>query len=89
MNELKRWVTVRCLVNTINQDILNENKFIRVKEFIVDKYKELSVNYHGVELFDKIVEETLEYTNKRWDLHAPMKYLIVYIFDKCDIFEKE
>jgi hypothetical protein len=76
-------------INAINQDILNENKFGRVKDFIVDKYKEFSVSYRGVELFDKIVEETIEHTNKRWDLHSPVKFLILYIFDKCDIFEKE
>lgn len=76
-------------VNTINQDILNENKFERVKTFIIDKYTELADKYHGVELYNEIVQEMLKCTNKRWDLETPMKFLIVYVFDKCDIFEKE
>jgi len=76
-------------VNTINQDILNENKFERVKAFIIDKYAELADKFHGVELYNEMVKELLKCTNKRWDLEIPMKFLIVYVFDKCDIFEKE
>lgn len=76
-------------VNTINQDILNEDKFIRVKDFIISKYEELSQEHNGVKLFDLLVEETFKNVNDRWDLHAPLTFLIVYIFDKCDIFERE
>jgi hypothetical protein len=76
-------------VNTINQDILCEDKFERVKQFIVNKYSELAANLNGVELYDKLIEETLSYTRNKNFVRIPMEFLIVYIFDKCDIFEKE
>mgnify|MGYP000882031419 FL=1 len=75
-------------VNSINQDILCENKFERVKQFIIEKYIELSTTLHGVELYESLVNDILSYSNEQWNLETPMKFLIVYIFDKCDIFEK-
>lgn len=76
-------------VNTINQDILYDNKFERVKEQVISKYVELSVQVHGVELYNTLINEMLSYSQDKWNLDVPMKFLIVYIFDKCDIFEKE
>ncbi|AEV67202.1 hypothetical protein [Acetivibrio clariflavus] len=76
-------------VNTINQDVLCEDKFERVKQFIVNKYSELASNLNGVELYDRLIEETLSYTRNKNFVRIPMEFLIVYIFDKCDIFEKE
>ena len=76
-------------VNTINQDILYDNKFERVKEQVISKYVELSAQVHGVELYNTLINEMLSYSQDKWNLDVPMKFLIVYIFDKCDIFEKE
>jgi hypothetical protein len=76
-------------VKSINQDILFENKFGRVKSFVIQKYKELATELSGVKLYDAIIDETLSYTNNKSAVFMPMKFLIVYIFDKCDIFEKE
>lgn len=76
-------------INTINQDILYENKFERVKKQVINKYIELSAQIHGIELYDKLVNEMLLYSQNKWNFDIPMKFLIVYIFDKCDIFEKE
>lgn len=76
-------------VNIINQDILYENKFERVKEQVVNKYTELSAQFHGVEVYNELVDHMLFYSKDKWNLEVPMKFLIVYIFDKCDIFEKE
>uniref|UniRef100_UPI003F4994B2 hypothetical protein n=1 Tax=Niallia taxi TaxID=2499688 RepID=UPI003F4994B2 len=76
-------------INVINQDILFENKFDRVKELIIEKYRELSLSYHGEELYDCLIKETLSYTNSETLSEVPMKFLIIYVFDKCDIFEKE
>ncbi len=76
-------------INTINQDILYENKFERVKKQVINKYIELSAQIHGIELYDKLVNEMLLYSQNKWNFDVPMKFLIVYIFDKCDIFEKE
>mgnify|MGYP001408400401 FL=1 len=87
-NIISKLDVVENAVNSINQDILCENKFERVKQFIIEKYIELSTTLHGVELYESLVNDILSYSNEQWNLETPMKFLIVYIFDKCDIFEK-
>lgn len=79
-------------VKTINQDLLFENKFERVKAFVVNKYTELSQEVVGVELYKKLIDEIFKcvgYDKENDDDDTSIKFLIVYIFDKCDIFEKE
>ncbi|ATD55768.1 hypothetical protein [Clostridium chauvoei] len=76
-------------INTINQDILSEDRFERVKGAIIRSYSELCSELSGVELYDKIIEEALKFTNNKSGKSGPVKFLIVYVFDKCDIFEKE
>jgi hypothetical protein len=88
-NIISKLDVVETAVNNINQDILCENKFERVKSFIIDKYDELAEKYQGVQLYNSLVNETLTYTNSKVLVQIPMKFLIVYIFDKCDIFKKE
>jgi len=75
-------------IKNINQDILFEDKFDRVKEHIMDKYKTLSIAFKGTELYDKIIESVLEYVESKSAKIVAAKFLVVYIFDKCDIFEK-
>lgn len=88
-NIISKLDVVEKAVNYINQDILFENKFERVKNFVVNKYNELSLKYKGVQLYDSLIQETLTYTNSKNTVQIPIKFLIVYIFDKCDIFEKK
>lgn len=88
-NIISKLDVVEKAVNNINQEILFENKFERVKDFVINKYSELSDKYEGIKLYDILVEETLTYTNSKTMVQIPMKFLIVYIFDKCDIFKKE
>lgn len=76
-------------VKNINQDILFENKFERVKDFIVDKYSELSENFHGIELYWKLINDIVECAGYEIIDEVSVEFLVVYIFDKCDIFEKE
>lgn len=76
-------------VNTINQDIMTEDKFEKVKNFIIDKYNKLSKQYVAIELYDKIIDSILELVDNKKAYSVPTEFLIVYIFDKCDIFEKE
>lgn len=76
-------------IKVINQDVLTENKFERVKEFIVSKYVELSARLKGVDLYENLIEELVTYIRNRNFFDIPIKFLIVYVFDKCDIFEKE
>lgn len=75
-------------INIINQNIIFENKFERVKNFIIDKYNKLSETMSGVSLYEALIDDVLLHTQEVWNLKTPMKFLIIYIFDKCDIFEK-
>lgn len=87
-NIISKLDVVENAVNNINQDILFEDKFERVKNLIIDKYKELCSDYNGVELYEQLTNLVLSYSHDKWNLEMPMRFLIVYIFDKCDIFEK-
>ncbi|MCY8024722.1 hypothetical protein MOC05_06095 [Bacillus sonorensis] len=87
-NIISKLDVVEHAVNNINQDVLSENKFERVKDFIIEKYMELCTAYNGVELYEKLINLVLSYSHDKWNLEIPMRFLIVYIFDKCDIFEK-
>lgn len=73
----------------INQDILDEERFERVKSYIIELYDELHKKLHGVELYNEIVTRCMPCNTRGWNFEAPTKFLIIYIFDKCDIFEKE
>lgn len=88
-NIISKLDVVEKAVNSINQDILCENKFERVRDNVINKYDELSSIYIGVELYDKLIEDTLGLVNNGGIFKTAVKFLIVYIFDKCDIFEKE
>lgn len=87
-NIISKLDVVENAINSINLDILSENKFERVKDFIVEKYSELSKTLSGVKLYDALVSDVLSYSEDKWNLEVPIKFLIIYIFDKCDIFEK-
>lgn len=80
---------VETAIKNINQDVLFENKFERVKNFIVSRYDELAKAYHGIELYEKMIEDVVSYAGYESIGETGVEFLIVYIFDKCDIFEKE
>ncbi len=80
---------VESAIKIINQDILFENQFERVKKFIVARYEELAEQYAGTELYQKMIEDIVSYAGYEFIDEASVEFLIVYIFDKCDIFEKE
>lgn len=88
-NIISKLDVVENAVTNINQDILCEDKFERVKNFIVDRYNTFAQETQGVDLYDKLISDTLTYSNDQWNLETAIRFLIVYIFDKCDIFEKE
>ena len=86
---LDRASIVEEVIKLMNQDIKQIAKFETTRLYIINTYKELSTRYSGEELYDLIIEEILEVHNCRKALELPLKFLVVYIFDKCDIFEKE
>lgn len=82
-NIITKLDVVEQAIKLINQDINSENDFERIKDYIVNKYLNLSKKYKGIELYEKIINE-LPVENSK----TIKEYIIVYIFDKCDIFEK-
>ena len=76
-------------IKFINQDITFENRFDRVKNYIVEKYIELRECFHGIELYDKLIEDVISNSGYEDLYEVGAEFLVVYIFDKCDIFEKE
>ena len=88
-NYLNNLDVVESAVRIINEDIISENKFERVLNLVISKYESLSDSYTGVELFDNLCESIQEYSPGRGFTEISTKLLIVYIFDRCDIFKKE
>ncbi|MCL6427220.1 hypothetical protein [Bacillus subtilis] len=77
------------IVSTVYQDINYTDKFERVVSYIIQEYQDLSQEFAGVELYKKIIDNLIKFVEYRRSFEFPAKMLIVYIFDKCDIFEKE
>ena len=77
------------VIKIMNQDIEQQAKFEITKNYIINLYQELSKKYFGAELYDMMIEETIISHRCKKALEIPLKFLVVYIFDKCDIFEKE
>lgn len=88
-NYLNNLDIVESAVTIINEDIMSEDKFERVLNLVVSKYESLSTSYRGVQLFNNLCESIQEYSPGKGFTEVPTKLLIVYIFDKCDIFKKE
>ncbi|MEG1009592.1 MAG: hypothetical protein RSF67_07275, partial [Clostridia bacterium] len=86
---LERATVVDNVIKEMNQDIKQFSKFEVTRQYIINLYQQLSKNYSGVELYDLMISETLESHKCKKALEMPLKFLVVYIFDKCDIFEKE
>lgn len=74
-------------ISIINQDISDENNFEKVKQFIISIYNKLSNELNGVNLYNRLINDLQTYISETNEV--AIKTLIVYIFDKCDIFEKE
>lgn len=77
------------VIKIMNQDIEQQSKFETTKNYIINLYQELSGKYFGTELYDMLIEETISSHRCKKALELPLKFLVVYIFDKCDIFERE
>ena len=80
---------VETAVKEMSQDVTHMEQFEFTKNYIISKYLEHSVDLKGVDLFNKIIEVTCNLFPKEDNRITEIKYLIVFIFDKCDIFKKE
>lgn len=77
------------IIATVNSDFDYSDKFERVISFIMEKYEDLRNKYEGIALYDKVVESIVNACDNTESLMIPCEMLLVYVFDKCDIFEKE
>lgn len=80
---------LEALINSVYQDIDYVEKFERIISYIIDLYEELSKEFKGVELYNKIKEDLIGFSEFNRSFGHPTELLMVYIFDKCEIFEKE
>lgn len=76
-------------VKEMSQDMTHIEQFDCTKNYIINKYLENVDNYKGVELFTFIIDELSKLFPNEDNRINEIRYLVVYIFDKCDIFEKE
>lgn len=76
------------VVNELSQHISKYDQFNNTKNFIIKIYNENKDKFNGAELYYFMVEHTCDMLGKTLNSYS-VRYLIVYIFDKCDIFEKE
>lgn len=74
-------------INILNNSTSELNDFLIIKEEIQEKYKEYSISIRGVDLYYKLIEYLVDKADKTYE--PQIKYILVYIFDQCEIFEKE
>lgn len=76
-------------VSELNQDIETSEMFEKIVQYIISSYSLLTADYSGVELFNKLCDSLSKVCSDTLIVSVPSKYLVVYVFDRCDIFEKE
>lgn len=63
--------------------------FEKVKDLYICAYNDLMKNYNSSKLYEKIIEKVLAFAPELKAFSIPAELILVYIFDRCDIFEKE
>lgn len=66
-----------------------ETKFKSIVNLYIKEYVELSKIYHGSTLYDELINKISSFFENRDLVKYNVELLLVYIFDRCDIFEKE
>lgn len=72
-------------INSEGEDI---SKYIRIKNHIINKYRELEEQYDGIELYDNLLEQLL-YDKMPYNYACIIQAIVVNTFIKCDIFKKD
>ena len=67
----------------------NETKFNSIVELYINEYSVLSKKYSGSSLYDELINKISSYFSEKESVRNNVEMLLVYIFDRCDIFEKE
>mgnify|MGYP003183143687 FL=1 len=72
-------------VNSEGQDI---SKYLKIKNYVISEYKKLQIIYDGIELYDNLLNQLI-FDNMPSNYAIIIQAIVVNIFIKCDIFEKE
>lgn len=76
-------------VSMLNQNIDTSDLFDKITKYVINLYEHLSKDHQGSELLDEIYKGIRKLSSHNVLVEVPTKYLVIYIFDHCDIFEKE
>ena len=80
---------VEQVLSHYNNNIHELKKFNNIKDLYIEQYNTLSKIYSGEKLYDELLRSILSLTPSLEMYSLPAEIIMVYIFDKCDIFEKE
>lgn len=72
----------------VNSEGLDLSYYENLKNYIIEKYCQLSSNYSGIELYDKLLDDLI-YDSMLDNRAIILEAIVINIFIKCDIFEKE
>ena len=79
---------VESVVNSMNQGAASSIKFTQAKQYIINLYDKNKTEFKGEELYNAIIYSLMDMLPLETNENT-VDFLVVYIFDKCDIFEKE
>lgn len=87
--KLSKLTVVDKAFREINADTKSSVKFDSVKNYFVNEYERLSNLYMGDQLYEEMLRVTHDITNNYPAYSKAGELVLLYIFDRCDIFEKE
>ena len=73
----------------INSDTKTRTKFETVRNYFVTEYFRLEQTYKGDALYEEMLRVTHDISNNYPAFLLSGELTLIYIFDRCDIFEKE
>lgn len=88
-NIISKLDVVEKAIALMNEGFEEVSHFEKAKKYVVNEYEKLKNTFSGVQLYNKILEESFNFIDNVESFKIAIEYFIVYIFDKCDIFEKE
>lgn len=61
----------------------------KTTKLVINLYDNLKDSYEGIRLYDQILAGIMDVTSQLSSFKYAAEFFIIYVFDKCDIFEKE
>lgn len=89
LNIIPKLSIVDDAISHFAQTIEKSQIFETVKNRYILLYDELAKEYTGTELYEKMLSSILDFAPTLLAYSIPAEMVLVYIFDRCDIFVKE